>query len=175
MGVLVRAPGWLLAIASEVRRADVVHVRCPAHISLVALLYVMARRPRGPIWCKYAGNWRPGPEEPASYAFQRWLLRRRLLGGIVTVNGRWPDEPTHVHPMLNPCLGSDEIAAAAAAAAAKRWSTPFRMVFAGRVDAAKGAGDVVQVLRGLKGDGFAAELDLAGDGPDRAGLEAANA
>ena len=55
-------PAYAAAIRDEMGRADAVHVRCPANISLLALLLLrVARRPE-PRWAKYAGTWHPdGP------------------------------------------------------------------------------------------------------------------
>ena len=42
--ILLHAPGWARAILREMADADVVHVRCPASISLVALAALQIRR-----------------------------------------------------------------------------------------------------------------------------------
>ena len=49
---------WVRTIVAELPHADVVHVRGPAHIALVAMLMLpLVRRPAGR-WIKFAGNWR---------------------------------------------------------------------------------------------------------------------
>ena len=41
--------------------------------------------------------------------FQRKWLRRGLFGGPVTVNGRWPQQPQHVHSFDNPSMTLREV------------------------------------------------------------------
>ena len=111
MGLLRVIPQYLRTISKEMKRCDVVHVRCPAGISLLAIVALgMVRQPRYR-WVKYAGNWKPSGDEPWSYTFQRWWLQKRLHRGIVSVNGRWPDQPKHIYSFLNPSLTGAELRA----------------------------------------------------------------
>lgn len=165
--ILVHAPAWLSAIRRELKGADAVHVRCPSNISLLALLLLgFVRSPR-PRWVKYAGNWRPRHRDAFSYRLQRWLLRRNVARSVVTVNGRWPGESHHVVAFDNPTFTEDELASARTAAAAKTFDGELRLVFAGRLDDAKGVGRALAVAKRLADEGTRFRLDLAGDGPDR--------
>ena len=166
LGILHRWPHYVRVLRRELRHADVVHVRAPANISLVALLLLVVVRAPTVRWAKYAGSWRRYPGEAPSYALQRWLLGRRLHRGVVTVNGEWPGQPAHVHTFLNPCLDDDDLAAARTRAP-KRWAEPIRLVFVGRVETAKGVGCAVAVVARLRDHGVDARLDLVGDGPER--------
>lgn len=172
LGILGRWPGYLRAILAEARRADAVHVRAPANVSLLAIL---ALTPGWrPWWVKYAGNWRPADDdrEPPSYAFQRaWLSRswRRLA---VTVNGRWPELPRHVLEFHNPCLTAEQARIARQASAGKTLDTPLRLLFVGNLDANKGPDRAVRILAAVRRSGIDARLDLAGDGPLRSASEA---
>jgi glycosyltransferase involved in cell wall biosynthesis len=173
LGILRALPSYASAISRELKKADVVHVRCPANISLTALVLLsLARRP-AVRWVKYAGNWRPTGREAWSYACQRWWLRNRLHRGVVTVNGDWDDQPSHVFPFFNPCLTDAEVERGREAALAKELRSPLRLLYVGRLDASKGAGRAVQIWRRLQEDGVSAELDLIGDGPLREELAGA--
>ncbi len=172
LGVLGVWAEYVRVLRRELRRCDVVHVRCPANIGLLAiLLLAVVREPRRR-WIKYAGNWRPSGGDFVSYALQRWLLARGVARAVVTVNGQWPDQPGHVRPFLNPCLTEEELRDGAIVGSAKRLSSPLRLLFVGRIEDAKGCGRAVDITDGLSRRGIDARLDLVGDGPDREALKA---
>jgi glycosyltransferase involved in cell wall biosynthesis len=164
LGILRRAPTYLKACVRELRRADAVHVRCPAQISLGALLLLgFVRRPKL-CWAKYAGNWRPSGVEPFFYGLQRRWLERGIHGGLVTVNGEWPDQPAHVRSLHNPCCSEAEWRLADARTRDKQLSEPLRLLFAGHLRPSKGADRALRVLGELRDRGWRARLDIAGDG-----------
>jgi glycosyltransferase involved in cell wall biosynthesis len=160
------APGYLHAITTAARDADVIHVRCPCNIGLVACLWALMDRQK-PRWAKYAGNWRPGGPEPLSYKLQRFWLESGAFGGPVTVNGRWPNQPEHVHSLVNPSFSQKELEQAIASVAGKRLCRPVRLLFAGRLEETKGVLRVVEIATELIRRGLDVIVDLAGDGPDR--------
>lgn len=167
LAILIRSPQYLHTIFKAMQEVDAVHVRCPANISLLAIiLLACVSRPR-PRWVKYAGNWRPANREAWSYTFQRWWLNRNLHRGVVTVNGQWPNQPKHVHSFLNPCLTEQELIEAGTVAAGKQLSEPLRLLYAGRLETAKGVGRAIEVLRLLRQRGIAATFDIVGDGVER--------
>src|SRR5688572_8983575 len=95
IGSLEKTPEYWKVMLSEIRQADVVHVRCPANISLISLLLLtMLPQPKRR-WIKYAENWQPQGREAWSYTFQRWWLKRDFPRAAVTVNGNWPHQPFH--------------------------------------------------------------------------------
>jgi glycosyltransferase involved in cell wall biosynthesis len=154
----------------EMRRCDIVHVRCPSNLGLLAILMLAVSRNPKRRWIKYAGNWKPTGPEGLSYRLQRWLLRRGVAGAVVTVNGHWPDQRAHVRSFLNPCLTGEELREGAAIGSAKSLSSPLRLLFVGRLEEAKGCGRTLEITEGLIQRGIDARLDLVGDGPDRAAL-----
>jgi phosphatidylinositol alpha-1,6-mannosyltransferase len=170
-GILNCAPEYLGIALSEMKDAEVVHLRCPASVSmLVAFVLPFLRRPVKR-WIKYAGNWNPRGEEPVSYELQRRWLMKPWHRAVVTVNGNWPEQPAHVHAFLNPCLTDQELAAGQTAASAKQFDYPVRMLFVGRLEEAKGVQCALDVLTRLSRLGFAVQLELVGDGPARPELE----
>lgn len=171
-GILTAYPSYARAIREEMGRADAVHVRCPANISLLALWLLGRAKEPACRWVKYAGNWQPDGGEPRTYALQRRWLRENRHRGVVTVNGRWPGQPAHVHSFDNPCLTDDEAAEGSAVAAAKRLQMPVELLFAGELNEGKGVGRVLRVARALQERGVPFRLRLLGDGPDRPRYEA---
>lgn len=171
LGIPMKYPSYAGAILDEMRKADVVHVRAPANISLLALGVMMLARSPAKRWSKYAGDWSGGENEPFSYRLQRWILRRRLQGGVVTVNGTWKDQPAWVFSFVNPCLTQQEIEEGRAATRAKRLDGVVRLLFVGRLETEKGVGVCLEIARDLKRQGVAFELDLIGDGAERAKFE----
>lgn len=162
--ILYRYPSYLKAIAQELPKADVVHVRCPANISLLAILLLAFIRSPRLRWVKYAGNWQPTRREPWSYTFQRWWLRKGFHRGFVTVNGEWPNQPAHVRQFINPCLTDEEWQAAAEIAQAKTLSAPLRLLFVGAVNEAKGVGRALHIVQRLYQKGIPLIFDIIGDG-----------
>lgn len=171
LGIVARYPAYAHAILDEMRRADVVHVRAPANISLLAmLLLVFVRNPRVR-WIKYAGSWRPYKGEPWNYAFQRWWLEHGWTRSQVTVNGSWMHQPAHIHTLLNPCLTEEEWQEARTKGTQKELKAPLRVMYAGRLSDVKGAFRAVEAVAGLNRRGVPAVLDMIGDGPSRHELE----
>lgn len=165
-------PDYLAAMRQEMAAADAVHVRCPANISLLAVALLRVVRHPGPRWIKYAGNWQPERDEPRSYALQRRWLAANAHRGVVTVNGRWPDQPAHVYTFHNPSLTEGELAQGRAAAAVKQLASPLQLLFVGTLNEGKGAGRVLRIAEGLQRRGVPYELHMLGDGPDRPHYEA---
>ncbi len=172
LGILTAYPAYAGVIREEMRRADAVHVRCPANISLLALLLLRRAGEPSCRWVKYAGNWRPEGGEPWSYALQRRWLRENRHRGVVTVNGRWPGEPPHVRSFYNPCLTDEEAAGGGAAAGMKTLDLPVELLFVGALNEGKGVGRVLRVAQALGARGIPYRLRLLGDGPDRPRYEA---
>ncbi|HLO13692.1 MAG TPA: hypothetical protein VK206_02610, partial [Anaerolineales bacterium] len=72
--VLRKIPSYLKTINREMEKADVIHIRAPASISLLAMVLLAVKRRPAYRWVKYAGNWQPAIPGSWSYAFQRWWL-----------------------------------------------------------------------------------------------------
>lgn len=165
-------PAYAAAIRDEMTRAHAVHVRCPANISLLALALLRAARRPEPRWVKYAGNWQPDSAEAWSYMVQRRWLADNRHRGVVTVSGRWPNQPPHVHSFYNPSLSETELALGRQEAAGKRLSLPLELLFVGALNDAKGAGRALEVALALQEADVPFRLRLLGDGPDRPRYEA---
>jgi glycosyltransferase involved in cell wall biosynthesis len=171
LGILRLSPLYLRTILKELHLSEAIHIRCPANIPLLAIILLTLFRIPYWRWVKYAGNWQPDGREPWSYTFQRWWLQRGFHRGVVTVNGRWPGQPQHVYSFLNPSLTARELELARAAGGLKDLTFPLKLLFVGRVEAAKGAGRVLLVADELRQRGIPFEIDFVGDAPERSTFE----
>ncbi len=172
LGILRLSQVYFRAMLKEIPKADVVHVRCPANISLLAIVLLAFLRHPKYRWVKYAGNWRPNGREAWSYTFQRWWLNKGLHRGVVTVNGRWSRQPKHVYSFLNPCLTCEEVESARTIALSKELSPPYNLLFVGRVESTKGVGRLLKITKELHRQGIPIKVDIVGDGPERKDFEA---
>lgn len=171
IAVLAAYPEYARAIREEVSAADVVHVRCPANIAMLALILLALRQTPTRRWFKYAGRWGGGGNTSWMSSVQRAWLRAGLSGGVVTVNGTWPNQVAHVHSLPNPCLTKDELREARRRAAQKEFHEPIRLLFVGRLETEKGVDTVLQTAAELSACGRSVCLELAGDGPSRPAYE----
>lgn len=165
LGILARYPEYLRAMLEEMRRADFVHVRCPANLSLLALIVLAMKRAPAYRWVKYAGNWSPSANRPPGYALQRAMLLHNLPRAEVSVNGAWPGQKAHIHSFFNPSFHQADIEQASQTSREKRMEAPLELIFAGRLETAKGVELVVDAARMLREAGVCFNLRLIGDGP----------
>lgn len=165
ISVLRTAVQYVKVIRQEMREVDFIHVRCPAAISFVTLVLLALTASPNYRWVKYAGNWRPQRNDPWTYSLQRWWLQKGLHRGVVTVNGRWSDQPPHIFSFLNPSLTDLEIKQSLSNQ--KNFAPPYWLLFVGRVETEKGAGRALQIAKMLKEQGVEFVLHLVGDGPEK--------
>jgi glycosyltransferase involved in cell wall biosynthesis len=166
-------PALVYGLCRAMRRVDAIHVRCPGNLGLlgVALAPLFTRR----VVAKYAGQWTGYPGEPAAWRWQRALLKSRWWPGPVTVYGDWPNQPPHVVPFFTSVM--NERQAERAAAAARGRTADFnrrrslRVLFVGRLSAAKNVDVLLDAVARLKSHPARIECDIVGEGPERARLE----
>jgi glycosyltransferase involved in cell wall biosynthesis len=171
LAALARFPLYARVILRELSRADVVHVRCPANICLLALLLLTVRRQPRQRWIKYAGDWSELGRQPLSYRFQRWWLKRGWSRAAVTVNGEYSNQPKHVHSFYNPCLTDSELAEARQLAKRKPPLEPLHLLFVGALNSNKGVLRALETVRLVQSAGVRVRFEVVGDGPERAELE----
>jgi len=171
--LLLVARQYITTMMRELRELDpendAVHVRCPAPVSLVAIMLMSVLRSPRKRWVKYAGNWHPEHFDSIGYAIQRWWLKGDFARAKVSVNGYWPDQPRHVTAFVNPCLTSDELNATGPRTGTKL--APLRLVFVGRVEEKKGVRRALEIVKRLLAQGLDVRFDIIGDGPQRAEFE----
>jgi glycosyltransferase involved in cell wall biosynthesis len=171
LGIAGRYPEYARVIRRELHQADAVHVRCPANISLLALALLRRTESAPCRWIKYAGNWQPETPDAWSYGLQRRWLAENRHRGVVTVNGRWPQQPAHVRSFDNPSLTDAELSEGRDLSMLRCPPEPAELLFVGALNDAKGAGRALEIARHLAAMGVAYRLRLVGDGPDRSRYE----
>jgi len=85
---------------------DMVHVRCPSNISLIALIVLIFFRKK-PKWIKYAGDWHP-KKDFLSYWLQRFLIKNFIGNQVATINDTEERNPAIFHS-FNPSYTLREI------------------------------------------------------------------
>ncbi len=171
MGVLWHIPQWLYKLRKALRKTEVIHVRCPAGISLIALLAVRLWGRGKPCWVKYAGNWQPEGYEPWSYWLQRSLLLRNIHHGVVTINGNWEKQPAHIFSFINPSMTLKEYDNANKSAQFKFMNKPVELLFVGRIEHAKGVGRLLEIASVLKEMKLLFNMTIIGNSPEKTAFE----
>lgn len=164
LGILAAYPRYLRLFYRHFKTADLIHIRCPANISLAAQLLAEIRFPSKKRWIKYAGNWNPPGKEAISYRLQRFLCRHSR-SGMVSVNGSWPDQKEHIHTFVNPCLTQQELEKGRQAVVTKPDFQTCRLIFIGRMERAKGVYTILDALTLLEQQNIAFHIDFIGAGP----------
>ncbi len=167
--VLLDSFNYISVILKELKSStELIHVRCPANISLIALI-VLLFFPKKRKWIKYAGDWKPR-NDFFSYKPQRFIIRHLLRNHIATINGYYPDENEFIHYFLNPSFTLQEVKEAAQLAEVKELQPDFfRIVFVGSLEKNKGADVALQTFRLLTLH-HAGELVVIGDGSEAGNL-----
>ena len=105
LGVISKSPLVLRTVQKALRNSDVFQFRAPTGIGTYIIPYLMFFSSKNG-WFKYAGNWKQ-KNAPLAYRFQRWLLKKQKR--IVTINGKWPDQPKQCLTFENPCLSLSDV------------------------------------------------------------------
>jgi glycosyltransferase involved in cell wall biosynthesis len=162
-------PVLILGLARAMRRADALHVRCPGNLGLLGAAL-------GPLFlsyriAKYAGQWSDYPGEARTVRLQKALLRSRWWRSPVLVYGRWPDQPAHVVPFFTSILTEDQIDRARSASELARPAGPLRVLYVGRLSAAKHVDTLLEAISELTQRSVDVTCTVVGDGPQRPALE----
>ena len=177
LGLLPHIPTWAWRTRKVARSVDAVHLRCPCNIGLIAIFSTWrATRYR---YALYAGVWRSYEGEPRFFRYQRELLGSRWFDGPVSVYASADPARPNLEPFYSPSHTRADWEAAGPAVAAKRAaiearprSGPWRLVVVGRLSPNKNQQATLTVLAAIVAAGLDATLDVVGDGPERARLEA---
>src|SRR5262249_37176331 len=99
----------------------------------------------------------------------------RWWRGPVTVYGDWPNQPSHVIPFFTSMMNERQAERASAAAHRKAFDfnerRPLRILFIGRLSAAKNVNSILDAVARLKDHTVRIECEIVGEGPERARLE----
>src|SRR5690606_15410557 len=160
-------PKIIRTVIKNLDGASELQLRLPTAMGVFLLpLFAFFIKRKFTLWVKYAGNWNQ-INPPLSYGFQRWFLKKNFARCKVTINGFWPDQPTHCHSFENPCLTDIHIGEGKQIAFQKTFSPPFTLAFVGRLEDAKGVSRIIEALKNIPVDTIE-KVHFIGDGPQRA-------
>lgn len=159
--ILFFMPKNIFTIIKMINKVDWIHFRSPTNMGLYVLPLLSLLRKKNK-WVKYAGNWTQ-TEIPFSYAIQRWWLRNNIQKSMVTINGKWKQQPEHLVSFFNPCFNNDELIKANNIGFAKIFNFPLNFCFVGRLDTNKGYLRIVKVLDKISSASWINEINFVGD------------
>jgi glycosyltransferase involved in cell wall biosynthesis len=159
----------IFMIPRYVKKADVIHTRGPSHPALITIIYSILFFREKIFWHKYAGNW-IRQNENLSYRANKFLLKK-AGNTIVTINGKWPDQKSHILSFENPCLTIQERIDGAIALSMKSYSNELDFVYVGAMVHTKGVSKIIEAFGELQGNRRIGILHLVGDGPERDNYE----
>lgn len=142
--VLMDVPLFVRRIWPEIKRADLIHVRCPANISSIALL-LLCFFPRKPKWIKYAGEWELGAQKSVSYAFQKWLSLHALRNKVITHNGFGQEKGMSDKACFNPSFYLNDLPKEYPSYYKADFSLETVLLFMGHLSRSKGADVFVEM------------------------------
>lgn len=155
-------------ILKQIKVHDIIHTRGPSVPAFVAILISLVFRNKK-FWHKYAGNWMQ-PNAPVLYALQRKLLQK-ATHTIVTVNGNWPNLPSHIISLENPCFTRQELVQALESGKTKSYDK-LTICFVGLVSASKGVPELMVALAEIPNlNDRVSRVIISGDGPARQVVE----
>lgn len=154
----------IFLVRKEIKKADFIHSRGPAHAAIICALWSFVYRKDKVYWHKFAGNWAQ-KNPPKSYGFLRWLLKRANHTSV-TINGHWPDQKPNQLTFENPCLTKEEREIGKKSIEQKDYSGKLEFVFVGRLEDPKGVQRILNVLSDIRSHRVGT-IHLVGDGPKR--------
>ncbi|WP_250434174.1 glycosyltransferase [Hanstruepera flava] len=144
--MLWRMPRILNRVRKTLKQTDYFQFRAPTGIGVFIVPYLIFLH-KGKGWFKYAGNW-SAKQSPLAYRFQNFLLKRQRR--LVTMNGRWPEQPKHCISFENPCLTADEVIEGEILINQKYFEPGhINFCFVGRLEPQKGLDILLEALSGL--------------------------
>ena len=161
LSVLYQAPQIIGQIIKSLKGATHVQIRVPMGIGLYVLPLFLFIPRKFILWVKYANNW-GHVSNSKGYLFQRWFLEKNFLKSKVTINGYWSDQPEHCKSFENPCISQEQLERGNSIV--KSYDQKLRVLFAGRIEEAKGIDVLIEVLNELPQDRFE-EWVFIGEGP----------
>lgn len=166
---LALLPASIWRLASAMRRADAVHVRCPGNIGLLgALLAPVFARHR---IAKYAGQWDSYPGEAWTVRLQRRVLRSRWWRAPVLAYTSGEVQSRHVVPFFSTAFTRADIVEATDAVARRRPSSILRVLYVGRLSDSKNVEHLLEAVALLRGEGLRLRCTIVGGGDRREALE----
>jgi len=166
---IIALPKLLVELTSAMKSADAIHVRCPGNLGMLGA--ILAPCFSNYMIAKYAGNWKGQPGEPWTYRLQRKILSSRWWRGPVTVYGLWSNQSKNIVPFFTSILTKVQLKKAKEAASHKKFQSPLRVIFVGRLTKEKNVDKVISAIDKLNEQGIPVTCKIIGKGPMRSALE----
>lgn len=161
---LLKAPQYFLKVLMATRKASVVHSRAPSLPAFFAIIISLFDRKRV-YWHKFAGDW-GGNKLPYFYSLQRSLLKIAKKS-VVTINGKFSNQPLHIRSFENPCITKEELETGAEIGNEKKFTEPLTLLFVGRLSKEKGVDILLEMLANVGVQKRIKELVLVGEGDEK--------
>jgi glycosyltransferase involved in cell wall biosynthesis len=161
LSVFTSALTVIRIILKEVKGASHIQIRVPMGIGVYVLPLFLFIPKKFILWVKYANNWGQ-VSNSLGYRFQRWFLNKNFLNCVVTINGFWLNQKKYLKSFENPCVTEEQFEFGKIIN--KSFDKKLRVVFAGRIEEAKGIDLLIKVLETLPQDRFE-EWVFIGEGP----------
>ncbi len=168
---IVNIPGIMIVMFRQMHKADHIHLRCPASISLVAC-FVQMFFPGKKKTAKYAGNWDSRSKQPFSYRLQQYILQNTFLTRNikVLVYGSYPQSTKNILPFFTASYSEKDIEFVEPHIIAAH--RKIRLIFVGAFTKNKQPLLPVQATEALLKAGFEMELNMFGEGDEMPGVNA---
>jgi glycosyltransferase involved in cell wall biosynthesis len=165
---IFKIPKIIFEIFKAMKEADHIHLRCPGNIGLLGCL-VQIFFPNKPKTAKYAGNWDPKSKQPLSYRFQKWILSNTFFtrNMQVLVYGEWPRQTKNIKPFFTATYYEKD----KKAVAERNLGGKIKLMFAGALTKGKRPMYAIQMVEKLIQNGYDAQLEIFGEGPERDSLQ----
>ncbi len=166
---LLRMPLVFYRIVLTMKWADHIHLRCPGNIALLGCV-AQVFFPHKPKTVKYAGNWAPNSKQPLSYRFQKWILSNTLLSKNckVLVYGEWENQSSNIVPFYTASYYKKDIKKISAT----NFDKGIKLLFVGTLSKGKQPILSVKIAEQLHNKGYAASLDIYGEGAEKQRIQA---
>ena len=80
MKLIGAIPSWIRAFKNANSRSDIVYLRMPNNLNIPGFFYFKLKQAK--TFAQYTGTWKNYATEPATYRFQKWLLKHFFKGPV---------------------------------------------------------------------------------------------
>ena len=168
VAILKSYPTMYRIINKQIKKHTFIHGRAPSNPAFIAMR-LSKKHPTKRFWFKYAGNWTDSA--PFFYNLQRNTLKKLASNVIITVNGKWENQPKNVMAFENPCLTKEDRKNGKELLNSKTLQDPIRYCFVGGLNENKGVQLLIQAFETLDTNKQPVEVHIVGDGPLRKWVE----
>lgn len=160
LSLVTNTPKTLLIVKKTLKKADCFQLRTPTGIGVYLIPYLTHfQKKKG--WFKYAGNWNQ-KNPPLGYALQRKFLKQQKR--VVTINGKWPNQPNQCLTFENPCLKEAERKDGLQIIETRTFKGPFSFCFVGRLEDEKGVQRIIDAFSNLGDKDVINHIHFVGNG-----------